>query len=150
MDTQHTEKSLFEFSFDENVKQSLKGAAVWGGIAALVSLGGTILGVVNYFLERSRPSRTFNYDGYEMRSSNADTAGQLVTIVVTAIIGILLFYFLNKFAKSTKTGIDTNSQQHLSEGLGSLSSYFKFVGALLIICIVLFFFAIMAGIGSRM
>jgi hypothetical protein len=149
MDTQHTESSLFEFSFDENVKQQLSASAKWGGIAAMVSIVGTVLGIVNYFIEKANPPKPIGFEGYSYTRSNAETSGQLVTVVISAIIGILLFYFLNKFSKSTKTGIDSNSQQHLSEGLGSLSTYFKFIGVILIICIVFFILAILAGVGSR-
>ena len=42
MENSTSDKSLFDLSFDENVKQSLKGAATWGGIAAIVSLIGSV------------------------------------------------------------------------------------------------------------
>ena len=69
-------------------------------------------------------------------------------MVITLIIGIILFYFLNKFSRSAKAGVDTNDHYLINEGLGSLSTYFKFIGVLLIIILVLFALGILIGIGQ--
>ena len=148
MENSTSDKSLFDLSFDENVKQSLKGAATWGGIAAIVSLIGSVLGLVNYFVEKGKESRYGGNSLEEMQIQQAANTGGLVSVVITLIIGIILFYFLNKFSRSAKAGVDTNDHYLINEGLGSLSTYFKFIGVLLIIILVLFALGIFIGIGQ--
>ncbi|MBK8139799.1 MAG: hypothetical protein IPK57_01430 [Chitinophagaceae bacterium] len=148
MENSTSDKSLFDLSFDENVKQSLKGAATWGGIAAIVSLIGSVLGLVNYFVEKGKESRYGGNSLEEMQIQQAANTGGLVSVVITLIIGIILFYFLNKFSRSAKAGVDTNDHYLINEGLGSLSTYFKFIGVLLIIILVLFALGILIGIGQ--
>ena len=148
MENQDTNKSLFDISFDEQVKQSLKGAAVWGGMAAIVSIIGSILGVVNYFIQKGKASSYDGFEGYRVQRT-AEASG-LVTVFITLIIGIILFVFLNKFSRKAKAGIEQNDQYLISEGLGSLSTYFKFVGVLLIIGIVIIGLAVLAGLGQNM
>ena len=148
MENSTSDKSLFDLSFDENVKQSLKGAATWGGIAAIVSLIGSVLGLVNYFVEKGKESRYGGNSLEEMQIQQAANTGGFVSVVITLIIGIILFYFLNKFSRSAKAGVDTNDHYLINEGLGSLSTYFKFIGVLLIIILVLFALGILIGIGQ--
>ena len=146
MENQDINKSLFDLSFDENTKQQLKGAATWGGIAAIVAIIGAILSFVNYFIQRNNV-KSFQFEGFpEMRASQS--SGNIVSSIVTFGLYIVLFYFLNKFSKSTKAGIDGSNQPMINEGLGSLSTYFKIIGVLLIIAIVFVCFALLIGIGS--
>jgi hypothetical protein len=147
---ENTNKSLFDISFDENVKQNLKGAATWAGIAAIVSIIGSGLGLVNYFMERGKISK-YGGDGYDtMRVQQAADTGGFVSVVITLIIGIILFVFLNKFSRKTKSGVDASDQYLINEGLGSLATYFRFIGVLLIIFIVFFGLALLAVIGQKM
>lgn len=142
MENQDTGKSLFDLSFDENAKQQLKGAAIMGGFAAITALAGAILSLVNYFIQKST-SKSYQFEGFtEMKVSQR--SGNIVSVFITFALGIILFYYLNKFSKSAKTGIDGSNQQMINEGLGSLSTYFKIIGVLLIIAIVF------AGLGLLM
>ena len=145
---ENTNKSLFDINFDENVKQSLKGAATWGGIAAIASIIVSILGVVNYFIERGKLSK-YGGGGYEAaRVQQAAEAGGFVSVAITLIIGIILFVFLSKFSRKAKSGVDASDQYLINEGLGSLATYFKFIGILLIILIVIFGLGLLIGLGQ--
>ena len=148
MENTNTEKSLFDISFDENVKQNLRTAAGWGGIAAIVSIAGSILSVVNYFVQRGKiSSYRSSYNGIRVQQT-VNTSGFL-SVALSLIIGIVLFVFLFKFSNKAKEGVATNDQYLINEGLGSLSVYFRFIGVLFILVIVLVALVIMAGIGSR-
>ena len=93
MENINTDKSLFDISFDENVKQNLKGAATWAGIAAIVSLVQAILGLVNYFIQKGKLSR-YSSGGYEsLRVRQATEAGGLVSAAIALIIISLDFMF---------------------------------------------------------
>jgi hypothetical protein len=146
MENINLDKSLFDISFDENVKQNLKGAAIWGGIAAIASLIGSILSLVNYFVQKGRINR---YGGGYREAQQAANIGGFVSVAITLIIGILLFVFLNKFSRMSKSGVDAGDPHLINEGLGSLSTYFKFIGVLLIIMIFLVGLSVMIGIGQN-
>jgi len=146
MENQDTNKSLFDLSFDENSKQQLKGAATWGGYAAIISIAGSVLSLVNYFIQRSRV-RSYQFEGFpEMRTTSG--SGNIISAFISFIVAIALFYFLYKFSKTTKAGIDGSNQPLISEGLGSLSSYFKIIGVLLILAIVFGGLGLMIALGS--
>src|SRR5260221_6308597 len=149
MENQDTNQSLFDLRFDENVKQNLRTAATWGGIAAIISIIGSALGLINYFVQAGKP-KSYRFEGFQEMRVQTNNSNNLVSVIITLLIAIFLFYFLNQFAKTTKAGIDGNNPQQISQGLGSLSSYFKIIGVLLIICIVIFGLVILVlGIGSK-
>ncbi len=144
MENVNPDKSLFDISFDENVKQNLKGAATWGGIAAIASLIGSILGLVSYFVEKGKLDRYGNSD-----AQLATNVSGFVSVALTLCIGLILFVFLNKFSRKSKSGVDAGDPYLINEGLGSLSTYFKIIGALLIIMIVLVGLGVLIGIGQN-
>ncbi len=153
MENTNADQSLFDIGFDENVKQQLKGAAAWGGLAAIAYLVNSILGIVNYFVLRQKVS-SYGFNTYrENQLAQASGTSGLVSAVISLLIGIILFYLLNKFSRSTRTGLTTNDNYFINEGLGSLSAYFKFVGVLLIIILVfvlLAFLIVVVVAGSKM
>lgn len=139
--------SLFDMNFDDNVKLSLRETAVWAGLAAILSLAGSVLGLVNYFVQMNRiKSVTSGFGNYE--ASSSATAGGLISPLISLAIGIALFVFLNKFSRSTKAGVDANDSYLINEGLGSLSSYFKILGVLIIIVLVLFGLALLISLAA--
>ena len=145
MENVNPEKSLFDISFDENVKQNLKGAATWGGIAAIASLIGSVLGLVNYFVAKGKIDR---YSVGYREARQASDIGGFISVAISLIIGIFLFVFLNKFSRMSKSGVDAGDPHLINEGLGSLSVYFRFIGVLVIIMIVLVGLSVLIGIGQ--
>jgi ABC-type Fe3+ transport system permease subunit len=148
MENQDTNQSLFDLHFDENVKQNLKGAATWAGIAAIISIAGSFLGLISYFIQKGKP-KTYQFEGFQEMRAQTERSTNIVSVILTLIIGLFLFYFLNRFARITKAGIDSNNQQQIGEGLGNLSSYFRIIGVLFIIGIIFFCLALLIGIGSK-
>ena len=137
MENQDTNQSLFDLRFDENIKQNLRATAQWGGIAAIISISKSALGLINYFIQMGK-AKTYRFEGFQEMRVQASSTNNLASVIITLLISIFLFYFLNQFARITKAGIDNNNPEQISQGLGNLSSYFKIIGVLLIICIVLF------------
>lgn len=134
--------SLFDLSFDNNVKSNLRDLAVWAGLAAIVSLVNSILGLVNYFIQVNKINNMVG----DMGSSSRMMAGGMVWPLISLGIGIALFIFLNKFSRLSKSGVDTNDSYLINEGLGNLATYFKFVGILIIILLVIFLLLFMFGL----
>jgi small-conductance mechanosensitive channel len=144
MENQDTNKSLFDINFDDNVKQDLRGAANWGGIAAIFSITGAALSVVAHFVVRNRIASQYEGFGeYQYQSQQADT---LLYSIIALIIYGFMFYFLNRFARLTKTGLEGNNPQLITEGLNNLASYFKVIGVIIIICLSLFFLVVLIGV----
>ena len=149
MENTNTEKSLFDLSYDENLKQSIKSAAGVAGVAAFLSLAGAVLGVIAYFIQRQKIARIESAYG-DLGVRQASMAGGIVSIVIGLAISLLLFAFLSKFARNVKSGINSNNNMMINEGLGGLSSYFKTAGIIIIIVIAIMILAIAAGLGRGM
>ena len=148
MENLNTEQSIFEMGFDENVKQQLKGAATWGGNAAIVSLAGSVLSLIGYFMVKPKTGRYGINSSQEAEIEQFANTSGFISVVFTLIIGVILFYLLNKFSRFAKKGLAANDNYFINEGLGSLSSYFKFIGVLLIIVLVLGGLAFLATLGK--
>lgn len=147
MEKDTRDQSLFDLSFDENVKQSLKGAAVWAGIAAIVSITGSVLGLINYFVQKSKfDAMSRQYESLGLRQSQAGS--NFISAFISFGIGIVLFVLLYKFSRKAKAGVDGNEPFLINEGLGSLSTYFKVIGILLIIVIVFALLAVLIALGQ--
>lgn len=138
--------SLFDFNIDENLKQSLRGAANWAGIAAIVSFAGSIVALINYFMQRAKLQALYSEYGSFGASSPAMTGG-LVSAFISFAIGIVLFVFLLKFSRKSKMGVDSGESYLINEGLSGLSVYFKVIGIILIIVIIFSLIGLAAVLG---
>lgn len=128
---------IFDISFDQAAKESLRATASWAKIIAIlgfVSYGVSLLGV---FLgkEQSLTGTTESSSG----------AWSIISTIVTVAIGVTIAIFLLKFARKTLEGVNQLHQGSLEEGFSALRYYFKIQGILLIIALsFLFFFIIVA------
>lgn len=147
MENSSNNQSLFDMNFDDNVKLSLRETAVWAGLAAILSLVSAILGLVNYFVQMNKIRTVMSgFGNYEPAPSA--TAGGILSPLISLGIGIALFVFLNKFARSAKAGVDANDSYLINEGLGGLSTYFKIVGVLIIIFLSLLALGLLIGVAA--
>jgi small-conductance mechanosensitive channel len=149
MENQNTSGSIFSLNFDMNTKQHMKKAAAVAGVAAILSIAGVVLSIINFFVTSNRPPQQLEGYNNSMVSGTA-MASNIFSIAITTIINVALFYFLNRFAKLTKTGIDDNNQPQISGGLRSLGIYFAIIGVIIIVLIAIIVVVIAAaGLGSR-
>ncbi|MCX8019302.1 MAG: DUF5362 family protein [Chitinophagaceae bacterium] len=118
--------SLFNLSLDQQVKSKLQESARWGGIFAWLSLISITLGLLSgiFLLNKVEGS---------VRSVN------IITIIITFFIFVVLFYYLRKFSHHTSKGLSSNDIDRINVGLSGLSTYFKIIGILFILVLVLFF-----------
>ena len=147
MDQQNTDRSIFDLHLNDNAKSQLRSAAIWAGITAVLWLISNILGFVNGILVH--PTKTsYRYEGFtqERVATSSQGFGSIFTAVISLAIGVTLFYFLNKFSRRVKTGLNGNNQETINEGLGSLSSYFITMGVLVILCLTFVVFAVALGL----
>lgn len=142
MENSSSNNSLFDLSFDNNVKSGLRDLAVWAGLAAIVSLINSIFGLISYFIQMNKISNVVgDYPGTQRAM-----AGGMIMPLISLGIGVALFIFLNKFSRMAKAGVDNNDSYQINESLGNLSTYFKFVGILIIIVLVIFLLLFMFGL----
>ena len=149
MENQNTNQSLFDLSINENTKTQLRGAAVWAGIAAILSLVSAIIGLARSIIERNNPAKEYRFEGFNNQATvSTQSTGNVVSTVISLIITILLFYFLNRFSGQTKSGLISNNQELVNNGLGSLSSYFVTIGIILIIGLAFLVLALAIGLSA--
>ncbi|MBE2229031.1 MAG: hypothetical protein IAE96_00130 [Chitinophagaceae bacterium] len=144
MENNSNDQSLFNINFDENVKSSLRDLASWAGIAAILSLVGSVLGLVQHFAMKNKLDRAFG----DLQVQRSADSGGLISALISLGIGIALFVFLNKFARMTKAGVAANDAFQINEGLSGLATYFKVLGVLIIIVLVFFALAMLVALGS--
>lgn len=145
MENIQQENSVFDIQMDEPVKNQLKSLATWAGLAAIVSLVKGILGVIEFFATQNRVSSPYSeYGGTELRQQSL-VSGFLM-LALSLAITIILFFFLNKFSRLSKSGLTLNDPYLVTEGSRNLATYFKVVGILAIIMIVIaiLFFSILS------
>jgi hypothetical protein len=149
MENTHSDQQIFDIGFDENVKQQLKGAAKWGGMAAILSLSGALLSLIAFFVVKPKTNPLGIESSPDAEMLQAAKTGGFVSMIFSLVIGVILFYLLNKFSRSVSKGLEGNDNYFIHEGLGSLSAYFKLIGILLIVVLVIVGLAFLVGIGSK-
>ena len=108
MDTHNTNESLFNLRINDHLRSQLKGAAVVAGIAAMLSLCSSILKVVASFMAKNKLE--YRYEGFNQTTASVERTSSVAGAVITLIISVLLFYFLNRFASQVKTGLNANNR----------------------------------------
>ncbi|MBK6825969.1 MAG: hypothetical protein IPG86_03390 [Chitinophagaceae bacterium] len=147
MESNPQESTLFELQYDEELKSSLQGAAKWAGMAALVSFISTIIGMVSFFIQRAKMQAMYReYAEYGI-SQPAMNSG-MISALISFVIGVLLFVFLMKFSRKTKSGLESNDGYLLNEGFSGLAVYFRIIGIVLIIAIIFILLALLAIMGQ--
>jgi flagellar biosynthesis protein FlhB len=151
MENQNTGSSLFELTINDNLKNSLSGAAVWAGIVGVLSFINSILGLVQYFMLKNKTPRFQQFEGFETQTYSSDTGTNLFSAILSLVVSGLIFYFLNKFKSQTKAGLNGNSPDLVSSGLQGLSAYFILMGiiTILILAAMVIIFAGAATGGTR-
>jgi hypothetical protein len=151
MENQNTGSSLFELTLNDNLKNSLSGAAKWAGVVGILTLINSIVGLVQYFILKNRTPKYQQFEGFESSTNMADSGGNLISAIISLLISGLIFYFLNRFSNHTKSGINGNNPDMVSSGLQGLSSYFILTGVIIIIVLVIVLLAMLglAAGGTR-
>lgn len=147
MENQYTDRPLFTLGINENAKSSLRGAATVAGVAAILSLVASIIRLISSFVERNKIE--YRYEGFTQQRVAVESSGNIGGAIFGLLISILLFYFLNRFASQTKTGLNGNNSQLVNEGLGGLANYFITIGVIVILCIVLVVVVLAGAMAGR-
>jgi hypothetical protein len=131
--------TIFKFGIDETTKQSLKALALWAKINAIlgfISIGMSLLTIIVA----------------SIKILDAYSAGKLVGNLISKqllfwIISLVLNIILYKAAANIQQSMINNDQRIFNVGMSQLARYFKTLGIIFIVGIILvigiFIFAIL-------
>ena len=135
--------------FDPMAKQYIRSMAGWAMVIVTVSVIGYLLNIAELFRDpKPDPNRPEGFDTGIMEKMGASDV--FMTIFLIAI-GLLINFFLYRFARQARTGIDGLSQPALNSSFSNLKAYFMATSIILLIVFVLFLlFAIVVGTRTAM
>ncbi len=131
---------------DAYTKSSIAGAARVAGIAAVLSIAGTIISAIAVFIKPQ--AATVAKEGFESNPMLAPTAGASVfSVIFSLLINGVLFFYLYRFSKTSRQALISDQSNLLASGLASLASYFRICA---IIIVISMFFIFIAGLAVGM
>jgi len=143
----------FELQFTNEAKDFLATAGKWAtflSIIGFIVLGLMLLGSFAMFAMGSALSGLGGAGGPMASMMSGATIGIIYLVIVVLCFFPTLYLF--KFGAKAKQAVNNSNTAELTECIGNLKSYFKFVGIFTIITIVFYivvFIAAMAiGIGA--
>lgn len=135
--------NFFNLSFDTDARQQLRQIALWSKICSLSAFAGYVISLVvaifghkDYSLE----AEGFSFGAY-VRSGNS-----LVSVLITAICGGILNYFLYRFAVAVDQGIQSSDALKVNTGFNNLRIYFKILGIGLVVVFSLLILGFLIGL----
>ncbi len=134
--------SLFSLTIDPVTKTHLTETARWARFLAIFGMVILGLALVGSFLLPMMSMRMFGFQTGIDEGSNASLSALRVGLVVgTVIMFAIVFFpllFLLRFANGMHHAIAANDQSRLNESFQNLKVYFRYLGILVIIFLVLY------------
>ena len=144
--TEENESSLFTLSIDPVIKNNLRETARWAKILAIAGiflLFVVVLAGVYRYIKLSELS-----DAVGAAFEKAKIAVILTYIILLAVAFFPMLYIF-RFSSKMKQSLNTNDQQSFVEAFVHLKIYFKYLGIVVLISIVLlilsFFFGVLGA-----
>ncbi|HPH84602.1 MAG TPA: DUF5362 family protein [Ferruginibacter sp.] len=128
--------SIFELEINEEGKSQLRGIAQWGYVNALVSIISLGISIVTSVMLVSRLGE----------NDTSLLASTVISTLLIVIVSLLLNLTLMAAANNIKKGLAGSDQGTFNVGLGKLTTYFRILGILTIIGLVILFLAIVIGL----
>jgi membrane protein YqaA with SNARE-associated domain len=143
MENQNQLDNIFNISFDDNSRESLRTIALWARICAVCAFVGYAIALILAFF--GKVGLPDNSEGSSLINSFG-RASLITGALISAIIGGAINYFLYRFAADAKEGLASVNQVKLNEGLINLKTYFKILGIILLIVLIICALALVIGI----
>ncbi|MBO9660761.1 MAG: hypothetical protein J7527_18205 [Chitinophagaceae bacterium] len=147
MEQENRSSDLFnEMSIDGMAKQYIRSIASWAMVIVVVAVIGYVLEILDFL--RAKPeyssSDVEGFGGFTraMGSSSA------FSVFFGIAIGLLINYFLFRFASQAKAALDAHDQFKLNSSFNNLKAYFMACSIILIIVFV-FVLLIFMVVGAR-
>lgn len=112
-------------------------------IFAILLLVNGVLGLLAYFTTRQE---VIVAEGFA--TSIINSQNNIVATLIGFLLNVLFFYFLYRFSTSSKKAIEGLDQSELNISFNYLGTYFKIIGVLLILGLIIFIFSfLLFGLG---
>lgn len=130
--TSASNSDLFgDLSFDHTAKQYLRSIASWAMVIVVVAVTGYVFSLVRVLT--APQIITPKSEGFDFNFTvKSESIGSVVFVI---LVGLLINYFLYRFATLAKTGLNGLNQASLNKSFNNLKVYFILCT---IICILLF------------
>ena len=122
-----------EMEFDPMAKQYIRSMAGWAMIIVVVAVIGYVLNILELF---GRHSRYAGAEGFDMGFSRNTGSSDTFSTVFFVIIGLLINFFLFRFATQARAAVDGLDQSKLNSSFNNLKAYFMACSIVLIIVFV--------------
>lgn len=127
---QEQDSNLFsEVTIDETAKRNIAGIASWAMVIVVVAVIGYVLDIVGLFTKDTEVIDQSGGFGSSLALGGSDAVGVFIGI----IIGLLINYFLYKFATLSRSSLTSHSQPELADSFRNLRIYFAITTVIMII-----------------
>jgi hypothetical protein len=136
-------ENFFNIVFDASTRAQVRQAAVWAKVCALSAFIGygiaLIVAIFGHYGYTTESESGLRIEGVVRTTS-------IMTVLVSALFGGFINYFLYRFAASTVKGMDSLDTVKTNAGFDSLRIYFKIYGIILIVAFSLIGLVFLGGI----
>lgn len=148
---EQTNTSLFSLSIDPVTKAHLTEAAKWARFLAITGMVFLVLmiiaGVFGSAMLFSTTNRLESEYGGSATGMGAYGTGIFAAyMIIVAVIYFFPLLFTLRFANNMRVALNANDQQALNISFQNLKACFRFLGILIIICLVFLAIALVFGI----
>lgn len=134
--------SLFSLSIDPVTKTHLSETARWARFLAIFGMIVLVLGLIVALMGATVFTQFFGFPTGVEDETNAALGARRIGIVIGMIISSAVIFFpllfLLRFANAMRRAIAANDQAKLNESFQNLKVYFRYLGILVIIFMVLY------------
>ena len=131
---------------DTGLYKYIYNAARIAGIAAIVSLAGTLAGVLGVFTKPTTVAPTAVPEGFNEQQVQQLAQGSVyISVALSVLLSVLVFYFLYRFSSLAQAGVKEDQQEKIQLALRHLSRYFKVWGIIMLLIVGLFVLSLLGG-----
>ena len=132
MEQQNSDLFSDEIKIDETGKNHILGLASWAMLIVIVSVLGYVLDLLDAFTGRNEAAVQSEGFGVYFKTGGNSIGGAILSL----LIGLLINFFLFRFAKQSRSGITALNQDELNRSFRNLKIYF-IIGSILMIIVSL-------------
>jgi hypothetical protein len=127
-----------DLNFDATAIQHIRSITSWALVIVVVALISYGLSLIQVFTAPEVSTvRSEGFD-FDFKINGSGKGGTIITI----LIGLLVNFFLYRFATQARTGLNGLNQSELNKSFGSLKVYFMITSILCMLVFLLFILAI--------
>ena len=126
-----------DLGFDHTARQHILSIASWAMTIVVVTVIGYVLNIVQLLSgTKTAVTKSEGFDlGVTLSGGNAPSS------VIGILIGLLINYFLYRFASLSRSGITGLNQNDLNKSFNNLKIYFTILSVILVFVFVIVFLA---------